>query len=163
MKKAVILLLLLVVCSGCTLFLKEPVVTVRDLSVVSLDGAGAGMDLYLTVKNPNSYDINLRGYSYDLKVMALPLAKGGAREEVRFSGKTDTDLRIPIKVSYGDLLEILKRRPDPNHIPYALSASLDLETPVGLLSLPVNRTGTYALPEQYRPGNFLKKLGELFN
>jgi LEA14-like dessication related protein len=140
------------------MFVKEPTVTVRDLNVVSLDGGGAGMELLLTVKNPNRYDVSLLGYSYDLKVMAFPLAKGGGREEIRFPAGASTDLRIPVKVSYGDLLEIFKRRPDPDRVPYALLAGLDLETPLGHLTVPVHRNGTYAIPKQYRPASILNKL-----
>ncbi|GFO68299.1 WHy domain-containing lipoprotein [Geomonas limicola] len=162
MKKAVRLVVLVLLLSGCTLFVKEPQVAVRDLNVVSLDPAGLGMELYLTVNNPNSFDVRLLGYSYDLKVMALPLAKGGARDEVRFAANSETGLRIPVKIGYNELIEILKRIPDPDHIPYALSAGLELETPVGQRNIPVNRTGTYAVPPQYRPGNLLKGLGNLF-
>jgi len=161
-KKAVWLVALVLMLTGCTLFVKEPQVAVRDLNVVSLEPTGLGMELYLTVNNPNSFDVRLLGYSYDLKVMALPLAKGGARDEVRFAGKSETGLRIPVKIGYNELIEILKRMPDPDHIPYTLSAGLDLETPVGQRSIPVNRTGTYAVPPQYRPGNLLKGLGNLF-
>jgi LEA14-like dessication related protein len=144
------------------MFVKAPAVSVRDFRFVSLDGAGAGMELYLTVLNKNPYDIKLLGYNYDLQVMALPLAKGAVREEVSFPSDTATDLRIPIKVSYGDLLEIFKRGPDPDHIPYALIAGLDLGTPLGQLNVPVNRTGTYAVPKQYRPGSILNRLGDFF-
>jgi LEA14-like dessication related protein len=161
-KKAVWMALLLLVasCAGCGWFVKDPVVTVQDLRFVSLDGNGAVMDLYLSVKNPNSFDIRLLGYSYDLKVLMLPLAQGGAREELKFLQRSETDLRIPIKVSYNDLMEILKRRPDPERIPYGIAAGLDVETPMGTQTVTVNRTGTYAIPAQYRPGNFLKRLGD---
>jgi LEA14-like dessication related protein len=162
LKKGICLLLLLAVLAGCTALVKEPQVTVRDLSAVSLDGGGAGMELLLTVQNANPYEVRLLGYSYDLKVMALPLARGGAREEIRFPAGAATDLRIPVKVSYGDLLEIFKRKPDPERIPYQLMAGLDLDTPLGQLTVPVNRTGTYAVPKQYRPGAILDRLGDFF-
>jgi LEA14-like dessication related protein len=160
--KHIILLLLLVSLTACTALVKEPVVSVKDLNVVSLDSAGAGMELYLGVTNPNSYEITLKGYSYDLKVMALPLAKGGAREEIRFPANAETDVRIPIRLSYADLLEILKRKPNPDAVPYQLAAGLDVETPVGHLTVPVNRTGTYAIPKQYRPSGILNKLSDIF-
>lgn len=160
MKKNVYLLLLFVLLAGCTT-VQDPVVTVKDLNVVSLGPAGAGMELFLRIRNPNSFDVRLQGYSYDLKVMALPLASGGAREEVKFAGKAETDLRIPIRISYGDLLEILKRKPDPDNVPYQLAAGLDIETPVGQMTVPVNRTGTYAIPKQYRPSALFGVLGNL--
>jgi len=148
--------------TGCTMLVQEPVVTVKDLNVVSLDGGGAGMELYLNVENPNAFDVSLQGYSYDLKVMALSLAKGGAREEVKFPSRAATDLRIPIRISYADLLEILKRQPNPDDIPYQLTAGLDLATPVGQLTVPVHRNGSYAIPAQYRPSSILGNLSNLF-
>jgi LEA14-like dessication related protein len=157
-KKVVYLLLLAFLGTGCTMLVKTPVVKVRDLNVVSLDGSGVEMQLHLMVQNANPYDIKLLGYNYDLKVMTLPLAKGEARDEVSFPAGVETDLRIPIKVSYGDLLEILKGL-DPNQIPYVLQAGLDLQTPLGRLNLPVTHTGTYAVPKQFRPGSLLNKLG----
>ena len=163
MKKGACLLLLFILLAGCTTFVTEPMVTVQDLNVVSLDPGGAGMELYLKVANTNTFDVRLMGYSYDLKVMAIPLAKGGAREEVRFPAGAETDLRIPIRVSYGDLLELFKRKLDPDKIPYQLAAGLDLDTPLGQLNVPVNRSGTYAVPKQYRPSAILNKLSELFS
>ena len=94
--------------------------------------------------------------------VALPLARGGAREEVKFPANAETDLRIPIRISYGDLLEILKRKPDPDKIPYQLAAGLDLDTPLGQMTVPVSRTGTYAIPQQYRPSALFGKISELF-
>jgi len=163
LKKGACLLLLFILLAGCTTFVTEPMVTVQDLNVVSLDPGGAGMELYLKVANTNTFDVRLMGYSYDLKVMAIPLAKGGAREEVRFPAGAETDLRIPIRVSYGDLLELFKRKLDPDKIPYQLAAGLDLDTPLGQLNVPVNRSGTYAVPKQYRPSAILNKLSELFS
>lgn len=162
LRKIACLLLLVVLLSGCSTFINAPVVTVQDLKVVSVDPTGAGMELYLTVNNPNSFDVKLQGYSYDLKVMTLLLAKGGAREEVKFAAMAESDLRIPIRISFGDLVEIFKRKPDPEKIPYQLVAGLDLETPFGQMTVPVNRTGTCAIPKKFRPSALFGKLADVF-
>lgn len=162
MRKIVCLLSLVVLLSGCTALVSAPVVTVRDLNVVSLNPAGAGMELWLKVRNPNPFDVKLQGYSYDLKVMALPLANGEEREVVNFPAGEETEFRIPIRITFADLLEILKRKPDPEKIPYQLSTGLDLATPVGPMTVPVNRTGTYAIPKKFRPSALFGKLTEMF-
>jgi LEA14-like dessication related protein len=149
--------------SGCTsVFVKEPVVTVKDLNIISVDTAGAVMELYIEVKNENDFDLKLLGYSYDLHVMALPLVKGGAREEISFPGRQSTDLRIPLRVSYADLLALLRRNPNPDRVPYQLKAGLDLDTPVGHVNVPVDKKGTYSIPKQYRPSYYLNKLRGFF-
>ena len=162
LRKSLYLLLLFTLLTGCTTLVQKPVVTVKDLNVVSLDAGGAGMELYLNVENPNPFEVSLLGYSYDLKVMALPLARGDAREAIRFPSGTATDLRIPIRISYADLLEIFKRKPDPDNIPYQIAAGLDLETPLGQLTVPVHKNGTYAIPKQYRPESILNNLSNFF-
>ena len=106
----------------------------------------------------NPFDITLQGYSYNLNIMALPLAKGGAREQIRFRANDATDIRIPIRISYSDVIEILKRKPDPDKIPYHVTAGLDIETPVGQMTVPIDRKGTYAIPEEYRLLNLLNTL-----
>ncbi|MBU5614976.1 LEA type 2 family protein [Geomonas azotofigens] len=161
MRKIFALLLVVVLLSGCSKLVNAPVVTVQDLNVVSVDPTGAGMELYLRVQNTNSFDVKLQGYSYDIKIMTLPLAKGGAREEINFPANEETDVRIPIRITYADLLEILKRKPDPDKIPYQLAAGLDLETPVGQMTVPVKKNGTYAIPKKYRPAAIFGKLADL--
>lgn len=162
MRKICCLLLLVVLLSGCSKLVSAPVVTVQDLNVVSVDPTGAGMELYLRVQNTNSFDVKLQGYSYDIKILTLPLAKGGAREELNFPAHEETDVRIPIRISYADLLEILKRKPDPDKIPYQVAAGLDLETPVGQMTVPVKKSGTYAIPKKYRPAALFGKVAEFF-
>ncbi|QWV98343.1 LEA type 2 family protein [Geomonas nitrogeniifigens] len=160
MREIACLLLLVVLLSGCSKLVNAPLVTVQDLNVVSVDPTGAGMELYLSVQNTNSFDVKLQGYSYDIRIMALPLAKGGAREEINFPANEETDVRIPIRITYSDLLEIFKRRPDPDKIPYQLAAGLDLETPVGQMTIPVKKSGTYAIPKKYRPAAIFGKLAD---
>jgi len=158
LRKSAFLILLFILCTGCKLFIKEPVVTVKDLSIVSLNGGGAGMELRLKVKNPNSFDVRLLSYNYDLKVMELSLAEGAVRDGIEFPAGGEAELLIPIHISYGDLLEIFKRKPNLDSIPYRLSAGLDLKTPLGEMTVPVSRNGTYAIPKQYRPAAALNRL-----
>lgn len=151
-------LFMLMLVSGCTTLVKEPEVTVKNLKVVSLDGSGAGMELALNVKNMNPYAITMQGYTYDLKVMSLPLAKGDARQEIKFPSLQDTEFRIPIRISFGDLFEILKRKPDPEKVPYQLTAGLDVATPLGQMTVPISHSGTYAIPKKYRPSSLFNKV-----
>lgn len=120
------------------------------------------MELYLTVDNPNRFDVKLLGYNYDLTVMALPVAKGGGRDAITFPGKEVTDVRIPVRVAYSDMWEILKRRPDPDGVPYQLEAGLELDTPAGVMTVPVHKKGTYVVPQKFRPSFLLGRLSDLF-
>lgn len=162
--RSFILLISLVILSGCSLFITEPSVQVKDVGIVGFDGNGVEIELLLAVTNPNPYRVKLTGYNYDLKVMALPLAKGGARETLNFNGGgAVTDLRLPVRVPLSTLYELMKRRPDPDNIPYTLDAALELDSPLGLHTIPVEKRGIFKLPERYRPEFILKSLQSLLS
>ena len=153
--------LLMVAAAGCSSLLQEPQVRVKSASLIGIDTAGADIELYLGVTNPNSYDIHLLGYTYDLRIMTLPIANGGHQEQVRFSAGQETDLRFPIRIPHGSLIELLKRRPDPDRIPYRLEASLNLASPLGDMKIPIERNDTIAIPRKYHPGDALERVFNL--
>lgn len=149
-------LLPVILFTGCSLFMTKPEIAVKGVNISGLDRDGVKMDFMLAVANPNSYSLKLTGYNYNLIVADLPLAKGENHEVVEFNGNSTTDMRLPVRITFRDLLEILKRRPDPEHIPYRLTAGLDLQTPFGYTTIPVDKSGTFAVPQKYRPDRFLK-------
>ncbi|NVN92282.1 MAG: LEA type 2 family protein [Desulfuromonadales bacterium] len=155
--RRIVPLLLMLIC-GCSLLVKEPQVTVTQTSIIGLDTAGADIECALAISNPNSFDLTLLGYTYDLRVMTLPLASGGIQEPLAIPAGKLTDMRLPIRLKYGDLLEILKRHPDPDQVPYRIQARLHLSTPLGNVCIPVDRSETFKIPEKYQPGYYLKQL-----
>ncbi len=155
MKKRFVLLLFLFL-TGCSLFVAKPEVAVKSVNITGVDREGVEMAFLLAVTNPNSYSLKLKGYNYNIIVSQLPLAKGENHDVFQFSGNATTDFRLPVRITFHDLLEIVKRRPDFEHIPYRLIAGLDLQTPFGPVAIPVDKSGTFAVPQNYRPDRFLK-------
>ncbi len=155
-------LLLLPVLASCSLIVTKPDVSLQRIAPTGVDSSGIDIELNLLIKNPNSFDITLLGYSYTLEVSDLPFASGGIRKTAVFMGKQESGLSIPVRVRHGELLEILKRQHDPDKIPYHLSASLQVDTPIGELSLPIDQRGLFSIPEKYRPGSVLQQIKGLF-
>jgi LEA14-like dessication related protein len=144
--------------SACTAFIDKPRVEVKDVRFAGIDGEGVSIDFLMAVTNPNSFDLTLNGYAYDLRLLALPLAKGTSEENQRFPAGTTSDALIPVRVAYTDMIEILKRRPGLESIPYQLDADLNVGAKVGSVTVPVHKVGTLTLPEKYRPKNLFDKI-----
>ncbi|QEM67810.1 LEA type 2 family protein [Geobacter sp. FeAm09] len=161
MGRLIILFILVFHLTACAALVTPPQVALKHTNLVALDTAGFDVECHLGVTNPNSFDISLRGYSYDLQVMALPLAAGGLQQTVVFPAGRETDLRLPVRIRYHDLIEILKRLPAPDRIPYRLDARLHLDTPLGEMVIPVTSDDTLSLPEAYRPGTYLNRIGDI--
>ncbi len=144
MKK--LLIFVLAFLSGCSFFVTKPDVAVKSVTVTGLDSNGAEVAFLLAVTNPNSYNLKLTGYDYTLLVSDFPLARGEVREVIEFAGKTTTDVRLPVRVAFRDLREVLKRSPDLEHVPYRLTAAFALQAPFVNVTIPVEKNGSLALP-----------------
>lgn len=152
-----LLLLLALVSGGCSMIVTEPRITLLDTRVAGLDTSGVDLEVHLSVSNPNRFDLSLLGYTYDLQVLSLPLSSGGKQETILFPAGSETALRIPVRLRYSDLLEVLKRSPD-TEIPCQLDSTLNLATPVGRMSIPIRQKTSLKVPEEYRPSTYLNRI-----
>lgn len=160
--RSLLTLLLILLLSGCSL-INKPDVSVQHIIPTSADKSGVDLEVALQVTNPNSFGLHLQSYSYNLQVASLPFSSGGNQTSILFPSRETTVVRIPLRVHYTHLLELLKRQPDSSGIPYSISASLNIESPLGKHTVPVHHQGTFSIPEAYRPGHILKRLQDLFN
>lgn len=149
--------------AGCSLLIRTPEVNVRDVSLLGLDDSGATIEFRLAVSNPNPFALELKGYRYNLDVCALPFAKAEGRDTITFPGHGVAEVRLPVRIGYRNLVELLKRHPDPDNVPYRLSAGFEVGTPFGTTTVPVVKSGAFAIPKRLRPDYFLHKLSELVN
>jgi LEA14-like dessication related protein len=150
--------LLIFMLSGCASLVQAPRVTLKETSLVGLDTSGIDIEFLLGITNPNSFDLSLLGYTFDLQVLALPLSTGGKQETILFPAGKETGMRLPVRLKFADLLKIINRSPDPDKIPYQLNAMLQLKTPLGEMAVPVEKSSLLAIPEQYRPAAFTNRL-----
>ena len=144
--------------AGCSLLVTTPEVVVKDVNLLSADSSGIEIELILSVANPNSFALKLQSFDYEVTARSLPFAKGRGREVIEFAAGATTDLRLPVRVNYGDLWELLTRNPDPDTIPYQLKGSLEVATPLGTMVLPAEHNGTLVIPQKFRPGAILRRL-----
>ena len=144
-------------CAGCTAFVQEPRISVSSTSITGIDTSGIEFEFLMAVENPNPFDLVLQGYTFDLQVMSLPFSRGGSPLKHVFPAGKQSRMQLPMRISYGDLIEIIKRQPDLDKIPYQMDARLNIETPAGELILPVKKTDLISVPESYRPGAYLKR------
>lgn len=154
----IIYLVFLLLAVACTPFIKEPQVTVKSANITSIDQTGFNLDIFLAVKNQNMFDISLLGYKYELQIMALPIASGGQQQLTLFPSGKEVNIIIPARLKYIDLLEIIKRLPNPTKFPYRINATLKINSPLGNIELPVSKESSFAIPDKYFPDTYIKQL-----
>ena len=151
-------LVLIAVMSGCSAIIREPSVAIKGTNLVGVDSSGIDVEFYLGITNPNIFDLSLLGYTYDLRIMTLPLLAGETQETVIFPAGKVTDMRLPVHLTFSNLLEIIKQQPDLNKLPYQMNARLHLKYPLGEMTIPVEKNDTLNIPERYRPNAAIDRL-----
>ena len=152
------ILVLVIVLSGCSLLVKEPQIELKEAGITGFTSSGIDVRILLDVTNPNSFDLELLDYTYDLSILNMPFLSGVSREAILFSSGTKTDLQLPLHLNYSDLLEIIKHQPDLDRLPYRMKGLLHVKGPLGELKIPVERAASLIIPEKYRPGAAFERL-----
>ncbi len=155
-----LLILSMLLLTGCASLVAKPEVTLKDVKFAGLDSKNIGIDVYLSVHNPNSFDLSLKNYSYDISIVSLPVAKGNAEASYDFYADSTTDILVPVKIPFSSVFEILKRTPDPDAIPYQVHAELTIGRGIASLTVPVTKSGTLAVPKELYSSALRKKVGD---
>jgi LEA14-like dessication related protein len=143
-------ILLMALISGCASLVQEPRVTLNETRMVGLDMDGVDIEFSLSITNPNSFDLSLLNYTYNLLVLDLPLSTGGKQETILFPAGKETGVQLPVRLKFTELLDIIKQTKDPDKIPYHLNSILHLSTPLGEIAIPVEKNSVLIIPGQYR-------------
>lgn len=154
------LIAVIMILSACSLFFSKPEVKIKSVEITGLDPTYLNIEVLASVKNPNSFDIKLSGYTYDLKVHALPVSNGGSAIETIFPANRQTEVRLPLQLSVSSLYELLKRQPDPDRISYSIKGNIQLATPLGDQLIPFEKTDFFSIPLKYRPSYWADKVKE---
>lgn len=144
-------LLLLALLVGCSAFTQEPRITIKGATLAGLDSSGVDVNFSLGITNPNAFDLSLLGYTYDLRVMTLPISTGRTLMTVNFPAGEETDMCLPVHLNFSDLLDIIKHQPDFDKLPYRINANLHIKNPLGDVIVPIEKADTLNIPERYRP------------
>lgn len=161
--KQLMVMMMVLLAAGCTLFVKSPEVDLKGIKITGLDRNGLQMDLILTVRNDNGSDLVLRGYRYDLQIQSLPVTKGEIFKKTEFPAHSVTDVTVPVKLPYGTVVDLMQHQTNPDRVPYTLVSSFDVETLVGAVTVPCNKTGTFSIPEKFRMSSILNILNGLLS
>lgn len=142
--------------AGCATLVQDPIVKINSTNIIGIDTAGVDVEFIVGIENPNPFDLELLDYTFDLQVMTLPFSHGESKMKFTFPSGRKASVRLPMRVKYSDMIEIIKRHPDLDKVPYSLNARFNVKTPVGEMSVPVERNDSLSVPEAYRPATYLK-------
>ena len=139
--------------AGCT-FLKEvaassfqkPSLTFKDARLGEISLAGATVNLVFDVDNPNAQGLSLGETDYLLKVEGKQLVAGKPPDGFKIPGKGHAEVVLPASVKFAELGQSLVALLSQKSVAYDASGHIGVDTPIGLVALPFQKTGRLDLP-----------------
>ena len=120
---------------------KNPEVALSNLSITDISVTGMDLDLDLAVTNPNAIGITLTSLDYAIGMADKPLASGTTKERVEIVARGVTHAKVPVFFNYSDVGAVYDSFKDQDEVPYQVSGTMKISTPIGDIPIPFKFTG----------------------
>jgi LEA14-like dessication related protein len=148
-KPVIILLAASLFLSGCFgWMISRPTVAIQEIHVTGLSLTGATLTFLVELENPNGFGLTVTAFTYSVYLNDRPVAKGEATEPIAIQRRSITSIPLPLKTTFQDLEKGLKSLIGSDSVEYRIQGSLAVQSFLGRLEFPYNRTGTIDLKHQ---------------
>lgn len=143
----------LVFPGGCSLFqslaggFEKPKLHFKRMHVREMSFSGAKLEFEFELENPNAVGLKVAQIDYRLDIDGKQLIAGKTGQGVELKPKGISPLLVPVEVEFvklGQALQALFSSRDK--LAYRLRAGFAVDTPIGLVRLPVDLEGHIPLP-----------------
>ena len=152
--RAVWVLLMAVIGTGCLGSFEEPEVRLEGIRVGTVDLGGGLLYAQLSVHNPNDFGLETRSLSYDLEVADtrdedpdwVTLADGQYDDPIVVGARDSTRFEVPVEFAFANLTGLVNAVLGRGTVDYRVSGVVDVREPRSL-SVPFERMGTVSLKD----------------
>jgi LEA14-like dessication related protein len=125
---------------------QRPTLAFEKVEVQALDFDGATLALDYRLTNPNPFGLTLARVQYWLQLDGRIVTRGEIAGGLRIPASGTAPVRFTARLPFAEvprLLELVQRH---GPVAYAVGGQVAVDTPVGVLELPVEHAGTVDLP-----------------
>jgi LEA14-like dessication related protein len=113
-------------CSGLKSLVEAPKVDLSQVRISNLSGSYADLEIMLEVFNPNKIDFDVKNLNYALDINSKTFTSGTMKEKVLVKGLEKTQVRLPIRVAYKDIVSSMLMLLKKDGLPYKVKGSAEI-------------------------------------
>jgi LEA14-like dessication related protein len=152
MKRSLFILLALsvVTLSGCATLkklFKKPSITFKTARLSSASLSDATVDVIYEVRNPNTFGLSLAKVDYAFFVEGKQVVAGAPRKGIQLKPRGSSELVFPANVRFADIVPAVETFLTKDVANFKVQGSVGIDTPVGILSFPLEKEGTFEVPK----------------
>jgi LEA14-like dessication related protein len=138
-------LVLVLAGSRCTTVFEKPELRFRGLRVNSIGLGGAAVDVVVDVYNPNSFELGVDHFSYDLTVDNVHFGEGETDAPISVDGHGTASIRLPLHVNWSRLGDVGRGALQTGSVNYGVSGELTVATGFGRRRIPYSKAGRFSV------------------
>jgi LEA14-like dessication related protein len=123
---------------------KQPVVTLKNVSVRELGLTGGSLDIVMDVYNPNGYQLDGTRMTYKLMVDTVPFGSGAIDSSFRVQKNDSTQVTLPLNFSWAGVGSLGRQLLSTGTVNYRVLGDITVGTAVGNFTVPYDRSGRFS-------------------
>ncbi len=144
--KALFLALLLLLLSAClSWIMKEPVFSLKEVSISRISLTDINFLIGIEVQNPNSFDLNLASLDYTVFFNEREVGKGRLNEKIRMAKASTTVVQVPLRADFRSLGDPVRMILAGQDLRYRIEGSAVLKALLSTRTFPFSKTGEFRL------------------
>lgn len=140
--------------SGCA-FLRQflstafqaPTLAFKSVALRDASFEGIGVDLTWLLNNPNSVGLNLAEVDYAFFVDDKQVVAGSPPRGFQVAANGQSDLLFPVGLKFADVAQVVQTFLTKDTAHYKAQGHLGIDTPLGLIKLPLEKDGDFEVPK----------------
>lgn len=125
---------------------RKPTLTFKSASLADASLGGATVNLVYSVDNPNPLALSLAEVSYAFFVEGKQVLAGQPPAGFQIPAQGSADLTFPASIKFSDLASVVETFLTKDVARYRAEGQIGLQTPVGVLRLPLSKEGDFEVP-----------------
>jgi LEA14-like dessication related protein len=139
--KYFIFLIFLTLPACLTWFIERPSFSLQEIELHSISWPKLDLILTWEVRNPNNFDLKLRGMEYAIYFQEQKVGQGHLPKEILISKSSSTNVSLPLRVEIKNLSDPLRFILTGREIPYKIEGIAILKTALGNTTIPFSKAG----------------------
>jgi len=125
---------------------EKPRLSFRGVAVEGLDLEGATLDFDFRIENPNPYGVRLARVAFGLDVEGQRVTRGEVAGGLEVPANGAAPVRFAARLRYADVPRFVELVRTRDRVAYALRGAVGVDTPLGVVELPLSHDGEVVLP-----------------
>jgi LEA14-like dessication related protein len=126
---------------------QTPTLTFKSATLADVSLGSATVNLNYQLTNPNPFGLSLASVDYAFFVEGHQVVAGKPPQGLTIPASGTADVVLPANVRFADVAPVIETFLTKDVAAYRAQGSIGIETPLGVVTLPVQKEGTFPVPK----------------